>query len=167
MDIIKLFTDRDNAFYNETNEILDALAPIIDGVTDFIDDTYSMDASRELVWEGVNLFDGIVNFVGVISYDPGTTMVSDDGHTVAITEDNQEYFQQMMRIGVPLDIVLSQSSNVTYTYLVNLQKAEEAQAQEESVSELESHASDFDLSTLSDGQRSQLALTPSGTGVLN
>lgn len=165
MDIVKLFRHRDEVFYSETKKILDDIAPVISGATEFIDEAYGMDANRDLVWEGVNLIDGIVTLVGVVSYTPGTKLMFED-ELMDITEDNHEYFQQMIRIGVPMDIVISQSADVVYTYLVNLQKNEDSLADEQ-LEALDTDLADFDLTKLSEDQRASLLTMPQSKVVLN
>jgi len=159
MDIVKMFRSRDEVFHTETKKILDDIAPVITGATDFIDDMYGTDGHRELVWEGVNLIEGVITLVGVVSYSPGTQLMVDD-EMMDITEDNHEYFHQMIRIGVPMDIAISESSDVVYTYLVNLNESEERIAAEEQAGVL----SDFDLSVLSDDQRELLEALPEPQG---
>lgn len=154
MDIVKMFRVRDELFHDETKKILSDIAPVISGATEFIDEAYGMDTNRDLVWEGVNLIDGVITLVGVVSYAPGTQLMFEE-ELMDITEDNHEYFKQMIRIGIPMDIAISESADIVYTYLVNLQK-NEAEKAPESIAE---SLADFDLSALSDDQLKSLITT--------
>lgn len=146
-----MFKHRDEMFYNETTKILKHMTPVLTGATDFIDETYGTDANRKLVWEGINLIEGIVTLVGVVSYAPGSTLTFED-EVMNVTDDNSEYFQQMIRIGVPIPVVMTESAEEIYQYLISLQEHDTSAHKVDDVAATD----DFDLDLLTDEQKQSL-----------
>lgn len=151
-----MFKHRDEMFYQETTKILKQMTPVLSGATDFIDETYGTDVNRKLVWEGINLIEGIVTLVGVVSYAPGSTLMFED-ELMNVTEDNSEYFQQMIRIGVPIPVAMTESADEIYKYLISLQENDTSAHLVDDVAATD----DFDLDLLTEEQkRSLTTLSP-------
>ena len=150
MDIVGMFKHRDEMLYQETMTILTEMTPILTGAARFIDDTYGTDPNRKLVWEGINLIEGMITLVGVVSYAPGSTLMFDD-ELMNVTEDNSDYFQQLIRIGIPMPIAMTASADEVYDHLLSLHE-KDAQHKIDDVAPL----ADFDLELLTDEQKQSL-----------
>jgi len=151
MDIVGMFKHRDEMFYQETMNILTEMSPILTGSARFIDDTYGTDPNRKLVWEGINLIEGMITLVGVVSYAPGSTLMFDD-ELMNVTDDNSDYFQQLIRLGIPMPVAMKASADEVYDHLLALQENDVQQHKINDVAPI----ADFNLDLLTDEQKRSL-----------
>lgn len=118
MELKKSLDFRDYVYKQDTIKALDTIAPTLEGAIEFIDELYGESTSEMMSWEGLGLVDDILTIIGVIRYDEGTQLVLDDTE-ITITAENQEEYQQTIRVGIPMDVVLMNSAEKTYLYLLS------------------------------------------------
>lgn len=159
MDITEMFQQRDIMFSRETKNLLSAIDPTIIGITQYLDTEPGLMGDSTLEWEGVNLVDDMVTVVGVIHYTPGTQLMVDGG-LLDITDNNCEYFQQIVRVGIPIDVVATQSADTIYAYLVNLPT--QTSDVENTDTTTSTPMAGFDVSILTPDQQVAIVLPPSG-----
>lgn len=161
----ELFEQRDVNFYNQTNEILTNINEILKGANIFIDESYGHDLNRIVEWEGATLVSDLVALVGVVSYEAGTVLLSDDDSesVITVTDDNKEYFKQIIRINIPVTVVETNSCEVVIKYLREMQ-VQNGDIQNEDLVEDDGFdiaappVVDFDLSGLTEAQLASMAL---------
>jgi len=164
-DVQALLEQRDELFRDQTVTALGLAEDTLIGIREYL---ISIDSSYEpgqFVWEDISLFENeLLMLIGYVSYEPGTSFQL-DGEIIEITEDNKDYFDRILRIGIPLSIVKQNSKAVVIGFLTNLNNAiedesldarEEIEQVEDSLAKQPSKY-DFDLDELTDEQRTSLA----------
>lgn len=159
-DVQALLEQRDELFRDQTVTALGLAEDTLLGIREYL---ISVDSSYEpgqFVWEDVSLFEhDLLMLIGYVSYTPGTSFQL-DGEIIEITEDNKDYFDRILRIGIPLSIVKQNNKAVVIGFLSNLNNAiedesldarEEIEQVEDVVAEQPSKY-DFNLDELTDEQ---------------
>jgi len=174
MNLRQQFHQRDRTFSKHTKAILDALVDVTNGASEFIkslpDSFYK---HGTVVWEDVSLVKDYIMLVGVLRYENGTTFMFKN-EMIEITEANKEYWQRVMRVGVPLDIIESGTKEDIIQFLQSVYDAELNEVNE-LIKEIEEefYSSDdeskeeeeFDLDQLSEEQRKQLQMFRGNGGI--
>lgn len=157
-DLKQMFEDRENAIREETNKILEQIPNVVQGAIEFLgfDPVIS---NKNLKWEEISLLgedeyfeDGTIFLVGVVAYEPGETFTLPSGESVEVSEQTAEYFQRIVRIGVPYGLAVSGSKEDILEFL-----RRSTMELEEDLSEKE-NKTDFDLRELTEEQRRSLAM---------
>ena len=163
-DVQALLEQRDELFRDQTVTALGLAEDTLLGIREYL---ISVDSSYEpgqFVWEDVSLFEhDLLMLIGYVSYTPGTSFQL-DGEIIEITEDNKDYFDRILRIGIPLSIVKQNSKAVVIGFLSNLNNAIEDESLDahEEIEQIEDFAAeqpskyDFNLDELTDEQRLSL-----------
>lgn len=162
-----LLLQRDKLFEDQTNVILERIGPTLDGIRDYL--TYADPSYTPGVfnWEDISIFAELLMLVGIVRYDVGATFIL-DGDTIEITADNKEYFNRVLRIGIPFAIINQNDSTAVYDFLSQLHSAiemseeaarilnEDIEVIDPTVVSYPVNEFEFDLEELSDEQREAL-----------
>lgn len=153
-DVKQLFKIRDEAFRAGTKSILEHMLPVLEGAIEFL--KLQVEAQNgNLSWEDVTLFDETdgpyVVVVGVVSYEAGDLATMPSGETVTVTDETAEYFHRLFRIGVPLELATSGTTEEVVYYLQSMEDESEAQLLKE-LEDIVSNEDEFNLDDLSDDQ---------------
>lgn len=159
-DAKTLINQRDRSYEDQTTTIFKHVTTTLDGIRDYIivaDPSYTPGIFN---WEEVGIFDDLLMLVGIVRYDPGAKFVL-DGEMIEITEDNKEYFNRVLRIGIPLSIVNQYDSTATYDFLHQLHHAVQEEQEHEAIAtipprQIKVNEYEFDLEELTDDQRRAL-----------
>jgi len=165
-EIIKMFKQRDEFFSRATKRILNSLpTPLFEGIYQFL----NLEEGSKVVWEDVGLVeakdkDPLVVLIGAVTYTPGSIAHLQNGQDVQITEEIAGYFQRVMRIGVPVELVSTGTTTDIIKFLQKTVKIED----DDSIEDLPTMPTEqqtipvikqkeFDLTVLTDEQREKLA----------
>lgn len=171
-----MFNTRDQTYRDETKEIFINIFHVLEGIIVFLGLEDDAKAKR-LAWEDVKYVNddseemgGIVIVTGVISNEPGDMAKLANGESIQVTEENMDYFDRVIRVGVPLDIVNAANADQILEFL---EATEDMEVDEDELEALlkergefkpisegrtGSVENDFDLENLSDDQRNSLQL---------
>ena len=97
----------------------------------------------------------LVVIIGMVDYTPGT-VIENDGNTVTITDDNIEYFQRVVHMSLPYDMVRSSNEDEIAEFLRTMGTDHPIEFTEPV--DAPPTATDFDLSKLTEEQRRSLML---------
>jgi len=163
-----MFIARKKEFDRYTEEILKIMLPFRQAIDEFMDFTEVYKKGGVLNWTEVIMIDekeldhSVVILVGNIAYPIGTEVELKSGAFVKVTEDTEEYFTKMVRIGVPYPIAVG-TKEEGIKYLQRAEKLAEQQLEEQlSVVQMDHEHPDvsiepeFDLSQLTPDQVEQL-----------
>ena len=154
-ELRKVFEARDKAFEKKTFEIFEIIHDTLVCVTNFLDDIDPICAAGTITWEDANLVDDLVVVIGMVEYTPGTTMEM-DGNLITITKENLDYFQRVVHMSLPFDLVESANEEDIMKFLYNINKEKEASEFSEVVDGNPKASMEFDLTKLTDEQRQAL-----------
>ncbi len=150
---------RDKKFKEGTIEIFLAIDLSIECVEAFLSGVEPMFAAGSFSWNDVFHEDGLITILGVVSFEDGMTIETDEG-TINITKDNLEYFQRVVRMALPYDLVANGERDAIMVFLEKLHKSGKGQDFEE-INQNAPHvqtAADFDLSELTNDQQAALKM---------
>ncbi len=158
-NITDLFKQRDALFAKATDNILEAIPHVLDGIVRYLNLRDEIQ-SGNLSWEEAMLFpsedggESFIMIVGVISYNPGEKFELPDHRIVEINENTADYFKRLIRIGIPVTMAENGTDEDIFEFLKKTEDAENAPAPEP----MSSDPTDFDLTELTDEQRKALEL---------
>lgn len=163
MNIELLFQERAESFALKTEEILESISHIIEGITQFLYATEEL-AQGKLTWEDIILEDDIIMLTGMIEYPPGARFTTSEGEQMIVSEQTKDYFTRMIRLGLPLKIVKIGTTEDIIQFLTNIDK--EKKSRDVLPTEL-LDINGFDLSELTEEQAQALLdlKTPSTGGI--
>jgi hypothetical protein len=160
MDIdsmVKLFQTRITEYTNITNVLIEEFEVIRIGALEYLKRNNMMKiATGNLIWREVEYTpnDGMVVLSGEIKYDIGTTLQSDTGENMVVTEDTQQYFYHPLYIKIPITLVGEPKENIiAFFETLAAQKQKELENQQ-----VNQYNEEFDISTLTDEQKQSLNL---------
>ena len=158
-ELKKVFEARDTAFEKKTIEIFELIHTTLVCVTEFLNDVDPIFAAGSITWEDANLMDDMVIIVGMVDYMPGTT-IEMDGNLITITEENIDYFQRVVHMSLPFELVEAGNENELMEFLQRIHEEQTASQLSTSLDESKKPEleTDFDLSKLTDEQRQALML---------
>ena len=94
--------------------------------------------------------------LGFVNYESGQEFLM-GGELVEITEDNKDYFQRVLRIGIPLTVALVNTKESVIQFLLNLNSAVMEEPVDESppikIKPDTNEEMEFDLDELTDEQK--------------
>ena len=101
-NIKNLFEKRNESYQKQTDNILQLMAHVLEGVIIALDE----DAGSEVTWEDVQMVpaDDVILLTGFIQLNPGESVTLDTGRTINVTEENMKDFRRILRVAVPIDI---------------------------------------------------------------
>ena len=156
-ELKKVFEARDSAFEKKTHEIFELIHTSLVCVTEFLNDVDPIFNAGEITWEDANLVDDLVVIVGMLDYTPGTT-VEVDGNLISVTEENLDYFQRVVHMSLPFDLVASSNEEDITRFLYELHNKGNTSDFSEPLEDNINVAADFDLTKLTKEQRQSLML---------
>lgn len=156
-EIKKIFKKRDSAFEKQTLEIFKQINTALVSVTRFLNDIDPTCEAGNLSWEDTNLVDDLIVIIGTVQFTPNTT-VEIDGELVSITEDNMDYFNRVIHMSLPYDLVVEGDEDIITEFLYDIHNEEIAKEALAAHEESQGTDLDFDLSKLSDDQMHALEL---------
>jgi len=154
-ELEKLFDVRDDAFKEQTLEIFNAINTTLVCVTTFLNDIDPIFAAGNIAWEDANLIDNGIIIIGMVDYTEGTEMQV-DGNTVTVTKDNIGYFQRIVHMSLPLDLVYQDDEDVIMEFLYNMHNQDSVSTFSEPLEPTPNQSNEFDLSKLTEKQRQSL-----------
>ncbi len=152
-----IFNARDIAFKEKTLEIFKLINTSLVCVTEFLNSTDPMFNAGIITWEDTNLIDDLIVIIGMVEYEQGTT-IEVNGNIISITEENLEYFQRVIHMSLPFDLVITSNENEIMEFLHKLLKDGKGDnfnniiENAPSSTILEQSSLEFDLTQLSDEQ---------------
>ncbi len=161
-DLAELFKSRDKAEEDATGVIFESIHVTLQAVSSFLSDVDDSIADGILIWQDAEYLDKLVTIIGMISYEIGTTMQTEEG-MVEITANNIEYFQRMIHMSLPLDLVSSNDYDKVIHFLQKMQDEDDIIEYSEPLDIPPNEYRDFDLSKLTDDQRRSLIRVNSET----
>lgn len=162
-DIRQLIKQRDNIYRNQTIVAFDIVHPTLEGVEEYlisIDPSYGYGVFS---WEEIAIHedDGLLMLLGFVNYEPDQEFLM-GGEMVEITKDNAAYFQRVLRIGIPLSVVQTNSKEGVIQFLLNLNEAiAEDKVEDPTAVSLKADTTehlDFNLDDLTDEQKAALKM---------
>jgi hypothetical protein len=172
----KLFEKRKIAYTKVSNTILEELRDeVLTGIFAYFAAHDEVGEGRRLVWEEVGYIEQheMLIVMGVLQYDVGSTVVDEHGETVTITEELAPYFQRVVKVGLPFEIVEASKEDVMMFLLERDKQSEEEQKEAiqflrdvigETSDELEDREFNFD--DLTEDQQARLVV-PNTKKVIN
>ena len=166
-DLLHIFKQRDDHYTKMTDLILEVLNdPIIEGTKEFLQSQESQ-LNGILEWDEITLIDGLIILIGVMTYSPGTTITLGDGKVVVVSEQNVDYFNRVIRVGIPLQIALEGNKADVISFLqktLDEPSNSETESSDKNLNNKSSIAAinDFDLEQLTEKQKSALFVFNSG-----
>jgi hypothetical protein len=149
-----IFDARDEAFAKKTMEIFGIIHTALVCITEFLNETDPSVASGNVSWEDANLMDDLVVIIGMVNYEEGT-VIENDGNKITITNDNIEYFQRIVHMSLPYEMVLSSNEEDIMEFLHTMGTNHPIEFTE-SVDTPPDDSMEFDLSKLTEEQRRSL-----------
>jgi len=151
----KLFEIRDSIFDGQTDEIFELISTSLICISEFLSAVDPMFDAGDLIWEELNLVDDMVVIIGMVYYEPGTT-IEVENNLVSITEENLDYFQRVVHMSLPIDIVMSSNKLIISKFLQNLKDEGQGDDFTEIIKNAPDISADFDLSKLTPEQQQSL-----------
>lgn len=155
-ELREVFNERDTAFAAGTMKIFELIHTTLVCVTEFLNESDPVCAAGNISWEDANLMEDLVVIIGMVDYAPGTAIEA-DGNLVTITEDNLEYFQRVVHMSLPYDLVKT-SNEVEITAFLRTINENVGEEFTDAVSPPTTSDTDFDLSKLTEEQRKSLMM---------
>lgn len=152
-----IINERDIKFKDLTMEIFQIMDLSIECVEEFLGGNDPMFDIGYFSWNDVFLEEGLVTILGIVSFDDGTVVETDEG-TVNITSDNIEYFERVVRMVLPYELVASGNKEEIMDFLQQLQTSGKGDDFNDIIKNAPEPQVDFDLSDLSEEQRESLLL---------
>ena len=180
--IIDYIKQRNDQFTEVTKQILELMAPTVLAATVEAMELQDQSERGRLTWTDVMLYDDgepMVIVAGLVKYEIGDTVALDSDATATITADNQFYFQKIIRVALPNELIVSGTKEDIYDFLIMSKEKEEEEASKEEPEiddrpfidndiqhegdyheppSNETDPEDFDLEALNDDQRASLEL---------
>jgi hypothetical protein len=155
----EIIDTRDSSFQEKTLEIFELIHTTLVCVTEFLNDADPICAAGNLTWEDANIMEDLVVIIGMVEYVAGTEMEV-DGNMVKITDENVEYFQRVVHMSLPFDLVEAGNEKDIIEFLHTMHGELNAADFSEIVEETttESAEVDFDLTKLTEEQRRSLMM---------
>ena len=101
--LINLFNKRELQYQKGTEKILDIVPNLITAA----EDTIEIEANETVTWREAHLSEyGIMSIVGIVMFDIGETLMSEMGETIVVSEENQDKFLRVVRVGAPVDVIM-------------------------------------------------------------
>lgn len=174
--LLELFEERDEMFKEITDKIYEEIPHVVEGARKFLLKQEGEEEVGNLSWEDISIYPdgedpfGFLMLVGVISYRIGDTYVTTAGEKIEVTLSNVDYFRRLLRIGIPFDLVESNSVEAVTTFLEQTATEDSQQATETAEQIIRTivdaasgeSESEFDLDELTEEQRQKLAMYSEG-----
>jgi len=148
----ELFEERDEAFKQQTFKIFELIHTTLVCVTEYLNSIDPVFAAGQVAWEDANLMDGMVLIVGIVDYTPGT-QIEIEGETITITESNLDYFQRVVHMSLPFELVESSNEANIIEFLKMIHEKQKAESFSTPINDTPPPDDDFDLSQLTEEQR--------------
>ncbi len=153
--IEQLFEKRENQFKRNTDQIFEYMSDVLEGVVHYfsLKDEISQ---GQMTWEKVTLQDDIVLLICIIKYPPGAEFTTSEGEVMVVSEQTQDYFTRILRLGLPIDLVAERSKEKTIEFLEDLEEKE----RQMQFSELppDANPTDFNLDDLTEEQKQAMLM---------
>lgn len=161
-ELKELFKKRDELVTQLGEEIFNSIPNVVDGCKKFV---VEKGADPELLkWDDVHFLEDneIVLLIGSITYKPGDTVTLPNGEKLEISENTAQYFQAMLRLGIPYNLATTGSVDEIYNFL---KETIEVDDDTEVVNEaVVNDNTGFDMNELTEEQKKAMELfTPSGS----
>jgi hypothetical protein len=179
MELKNKFVDRKKIFDIATTDIFSNITHVIEAIVEYMDVQSLYTRGGKLEWVDISLIEQHVEepfciLIGNVWYPAGTELQLEDGTKATVTTDTEGYFRRLLRVGLPLKVLESGIKQEALDYLAKTEsemKEEEKELRQNLLTgmdlniEPENPTIDFDLSTLTTEQQSQLKLfTKMGRG---
>lgn len=152
-----MFTIRDDEFEKRTLEIFAVIHTSLVCVTEFLDEIDPFFSAGNVTWEDTNLVDDLIVIIGIVEYDPDTT-IELEGEVIQVTEDNLEYFQRVVHMSLPFNLVVNGDEEEIMDFLYELHGQENEEDTLPLIDEVPQSNTDFNLTELTDKQQQSLLL---------
>jgi len=112
--LIGLFNARELQYQKGTGKVLDIVPNFIDAAEKTID----IEANESVEWREAHLSEyGIMSLVGIVTFNIGETLMSELGETIVVSEENQDKFLRVVRVGAPVDLIVEGTSEEIAVFL--------------------------------------------------
>ncbi len=163
-----MFVARKREFDTYTQELLKIMLPLRQAIDEFMNFNAMYKRGGVLTWTEIvfvaekEINESVVILIGNISYPVGTEIQLKSGAFVKVTEDTEEYFTKMIRIGVPYNIAVGTKEEAIAYFTRAQQIAEQELEKELDLVQMDAEHPDvsiepeFDMSKLTPEQVEQL-----------
>lgn len=158
--LTKLIQERHKKFDEYTYMIFEELSHVIDAIRIYLSALPENDLDKGIIaWEDISLYDEFIMISGMLTYNVGA-IIKVDEDIIEITEENATYFQRVIRVGLPVEIIVKGNTDDIVNYLWMLHAKNEAYENDDIMSETmagpkisEHIENEFDLDGLSEEQK--------------
>ncbi len=103
VSIQQLFDTRENLYKQSTQRLLDRVSPVLEAATLVLERTLATEDTT-VKWRDILFVDGQLIVIGLMMYSLGDQIVLESGEVVAIDKELQTELQQVIKVGIPLDM---------------------------------------------------------------
>ena len=170
----QLFHKRKEAYSKTSSSILEHLkSGVLVAIDEYFTELNEVGDKRELKWDQIGYAEqyNMLILLGMIHYEPGAQVTTETGDVVIITEELAPYFQRIIRIGIPFNLV-DESKDVIKDFLKKREEANEEERTEAvqflrnllkvAEEDADDGSGEFDFDSLSDEQRKGLVVPKQG-----
>lgn len=156
--MLKALHIRNKAYEEATRAVMAELGDFRSAVNTYIgvstEDLNNTDG--KLVWDQVEFLQdaGILLSIFSIRYNIGSTLISDTGDVMVVTEDNADYYSKTIRIGIPVDELFKGPS----TIIKYLKRIDSEHGGDENNELITTYEEEFDTSGLTEEQQQSLQM---------
>ena len=170
----QLFAKRKDAYNKTSSSILEHLrSSVLAAVDEYFTELNEVGDKRELKWDQIGYVEqhNMLVLLGMIHYAPGAQVITETGDVVTITEELAPYFQLIIRIGLPFNMV-DETKDAIKEFL---KKREEVKEEEQTDAvqflrnllkvadeDMDDGSGEFDFDSLSEEQRKGLIVPKQG-----
>lgn len=150
--IPQLFEAREKVAHKATDNIFAAMPGAMEAINEMMGLEEIKKIGGDIIWDDISLVTELVDeplivLVGIIVFPPGCELETTDGDKIKVTTDTEPYFRKLVRAGLPASVAALSKEEV-HEYFKKME-----QEMEESMKNLVTEDSDFDLTQLTEEQR--------------
>lgn len=157
-DLKTLFKQRDDFVNEKTLELFSRMTNTLACVTTYFSEMDELISQGMISWEETSIIDDLVVVVGMVQYEVGDVLTF-EGETNTVTEENVDLFQRVVHMSVPIDLVEENDPDKIMEFLDSLGEGRDIDEFSESFAAVEiipQEEHEFDLSELTEEQRRNL-----------
>lgn len=150
-----IFNERDDVFSKRTHKIFSLINTTLVCVTEFLNTNDPMFQAGSITWEEVELEEDLVSIMGFIEYEPGTT-VEVDNNIISVTSENIDYFQRIIHMSLPYELVVESDGGEILKFLQKLKDDGKGDDFGKIIAGAPDGSIDFDFTKLTKAQQAAL-----------
>ncbi len=157
-ELSDVINERDKHFKDSTIKIFVAMDLAIECIEKYLNSIDPMFEAGHFSWNDVYLEEALITILGVVFFDEGTVIDTKTGK-VTITAENEEYFERVVRMALPYELVTGGNETDILEFLKKLHAEGHGEDYGEMpVEEQVAKQAEFDLTALSEDQQAALMM---------